>query len=71
MPIFDHAQKTGLTVDVDNIELMSERKGYKEETYFIGQFIPVRGDSGQVEGFYNTVSGLERPRARCSMLTDM
>jgi len=33
--------------------LLLERNGYLEETYFNAQFIPLRGDSGQVEGFYN------------------
>jgi len=63
-PIFEHAQKTGLTVDVDKIELVSERRGFREEVYFTGQFIPLRGDSGEIEGFYNTVSAFETPRAR-------
>jgi hypothetical protein len=29
--------------------------GYPEETYFTGNFTPVRGDTGKVEGFYNAV----------------
>jgi PAS domain S-box-containing protein len=54
-PVFEKAQSDGMTVDIDNIPLFTERNGYLEETFFIGQFIPLRGDSGEVEGFYNTV----------------
>ena len=54
-PVFNHATTTAQTVDVDNILLFPNRNGYVEETYFIGQFIPLRGDSGAIEGFYNTV----------------
>ena len=54
-PVFEHGTKTAQTVDVDNILLFPNRNGYVEETYFVGQFIPLRGDSGEIEGFYNTV----------------
>lgn len=54
-PVFEKAESDGMTADVDNIPLFTERNGYLEETFFIGQFIPLRGDSGEVEGFYNTV----------------
>lgn len=54
--VFDHAATSAQTVDVENILLFPERKGgFPEETYWIGQFIPLRGDDGQVGGFYNTV----------------
>ncbi|WPH01335.1 Hypothetical protein R9X50_00417600 [Acrodontium crateriforme] len=54
--VFNVAESSGMTVDVDNIELFTDRGnlGYREETYFVGQFIPVRGDGGEVAGFYNT-----------------
>lgn len=54
-PVFEKAENDGMTVNVDNIPLFTERNGYLEETFFIGQFIPLRGDSGEVAGFYNTV----------------
>ncbi|TKA62197.1 hypothetical protein B0A55_10530 [Friedmanniomyces simplex] len=54
-PQLEHAATTGQTVDMDNILLFVQRNGYSEESYFIGQFIPVIGDSGTIEGFYNTV----------------
>ncbi|KAK5126040.1 hypothetical protein LTR85_011395 [Meristemomyces frigidus] len=53
--IFDHVVTSGRTVDVDDISFFVVRKGRLEETYFLGQFIPLRGDSGEIEGFYNTV----------------
>ena len=53
--IFETAASTGQTVDVENILLFPVRFGYAEETYFIGQFIPLRGDSGEIEGIYNTI----------------
>lgn len=52
---FEAAVASGQTVDVDNILLFLERSGYAEEAYFIGQFIPLRGDNGEIEGVYNTI----------------
>lgn len=54
-PVFAAATEMGTAVDVGDIELFVRRNGYLEESYFVGQFIPLRGDSGEVEGFYNTV----------------
>ncbi|SMR62179.1 unnamed protein product [Zymoseptoria tritici ST99CH_1E4] len=54
--VFNHAESSGQTVDVDNILLFPVRRGIPEESYFVGQFIPLRGDSGEIEGFYNTVN---------------
>ena len=54
-PVFQHASATGQAVNVDNIQLFVNRNNYLEEAYFIGQFIPVRGEDGEVAGFYNTV----------------
>lgn len=54
--VFDSAAASAQTVDVENILLFPERKGgFPEETYWIGQFIPLRDDNAQVGGFYNTV----------------
>ncbi|KAK5690976.1 hypothetical protein LTR17_025788 [Elasticomyces elasticus] len=53
-PKFDRAVATGRTVDLEDQPLYLERHGYIEESYFHGQFIPVRGDSGEVEGIYNS-----------------
>lgn len=37
--VFDQAAATGQTADVDNMLILTERNGYLEEAYFIGQFI--------------------------------
>lgn len=54
-PVFQLATATGQAVNVDNIQLFVNRNKYLEEAYFIGQFIPIRGEDGEVAGFYNTV----------------
>jgi len=53
-PVFDAAVSKGTTMDIGDLQLFVNRNGYLEETYFVGQFIPLRGDSGEIEGFYNT-----------------
>lgn len=52
-PVFDLAEATRKAVDVNKIELFVERSGYTEETYFTGNFNPVRGSDGKVAGFIN------------------
>ena len=54
-PVLTQARKTGLAADVNDIHLSLERSGFVEETYFVGQYIPLRGDDGDIAGFYNTV----------------
>ena len=54
-PVFELASTSGQTVNVDNIQLFVNRGNYIEETYFIGQIIPLRGEDGKVAGFYNSV----------------
>ncbi|EME43361.1 hypothetical protein DOTSEDRAFT_72688 [Dothistroma septosporum NZE10] len=72
-PLFDRAYSTGQTMDVDNMPLFVNRNGFLEETYFIGQFIPIRGDGGEVEGLYNTVveSTAERLSERRRRVIDL
>lgn len=41
---------------------MVERSGYVEEAYFTGNFIPLWGDSGRVEGFYNAHGDVTRQK---------
>jgi hypothetical protein len=60
-PVFDGADATKRAVDVVEIPLTVERSGYQEETYFTGNFNPLRGDSGRVEGYYNALSEVTRP----------
>ncbi|PMD30512.1 hypothetical protein L207DRAFT_573370 [Hyaloscypha variabilis F] len=54
-PVFDGAERDGVSHDVKEMPMTVERLGYPEETYFTGNFTPVRGDTGKVEGFYNAV----------------
>ncbi|ESZ95196.1 putative histidine kinase M3C8p [Sclerotinia borealis F-4128] len=51
--LFIQAEITKVAADVNEISLMLERGGYKEETYFTGSFNPVRREDGTVGGFYN------------------
>jgi hypothetical protein len=54
-PVFDGAARDGVSHDVKEMLMFVERKGFTEETYFNGNFTPVRDESGQVAGFYNAV----------------
>lgn len=51
---FDQAARTACAFDVADIPIFINRDGFEEETYYNIQFIPLRGDSGEIEGFYNT-----------------
>jgi signal transduction histidine kinase len=54
-PVFDSAESTGLAQDVKEMLMFVERSGFVEETYFTGNFTPLRDDTGLVGGFYNAV----------------
>lgn len=51
--VFEAAERTGLAENVVEIPLFTTRNGYLEETYFTGNFNPVRDIDGSVGGFYN------------------
>jgi hypothetical protein len=73
-PVFDGAARDGVSHDVEEQQMMVERSGFLEETYFTGNFTPVRGESGKVEGFYNAVyeiTKLNIVERRRKMLADM
>lgn len=53
--LFRQAEVTGLASKVFEKQMFVERNKFNEEAYFSGNFNPVRGDSGRVEGFYNSV----------------
>ncbi|GAA0867456.1 hypothetical protein GCM10009116_00320 [Brevundimonas basaltis] len=42
----------GEPVQMDDIELWMERRGYREETHFAFSYTPVRDESGEVAGFF-------------------
>ncbi|SDT10310.1 PAS domain S-box-containing protein [Halopseudomonas xinjiangensis] len=51
LPIVEQAYN-GQPVHMDDITLMMERHGYREETHFSFSYTPVRDDSGDVCGFF-------------------
>lgn len=51
VPIVEKAQ-SGIPVQEEDIELSMERKGFREETHFAFSYTPVRGDGGEIEGFF-------------------
>lgn len=51
VPIVDQAL-AGIPVFMEDIELMMERKGYREETHFSFSYTPVRDGNGAVVGIF-------------------
>ncbi|KAI1003261.1 hypothetical protein K3495_g4945 [Podosphaera aphanis] len=49
---FAKAQSSGMASRIQEMEMYVHRSGFEEETYFSGNIIPMRGNSGKVEGFY-------------------
>ncbi|KAF1998991.1 hypothetical protein P154DRAFT_405142, partial [Amniculicola lignicola CBS 123094] len=54
-PMFHEGVRSGVAQDVIEAPMMVQRNGYKEETFFTGNFTPIRGLDGKVEGFYNAL----------------
>ncbi|KAA8570726.1 hypothetical protein EYC84_000121 [Monilinia fructicola] len=72
--VFLRAETSKVSVDVNEIPLMVERGGYKEESYFTGNFNPVRHEDGTVGGFYNSVVEVTKQKLnerRLSMLSHL
>lgn len=56
------------------LTLESQVTGFTEETYFSGNFVPIRGSSGKIEGFHNAVHEITRTKIdqrRRAMLNSM
>lgn len=53
-PIFQQVTTSGQSVEVNNLLLFPNRHGFPEEMIFIGQFMPIRGFTGEIEGVYNS-----------------
>lgn len=54
-PVFDQCRTTGAGVNYSSeASLLVERKGWREETFFNGNFVPV-GPAYAPEGFYNSM----------------
>jgi len=51
LPIVQQAY-AGTAVHMDDITLVMERRGFREETHFAFSYTPIRGDDGNVEGFF-------------------
>jgi hypothetical protein len=62
--VFQEAKKSGIAADMTEQQLFVERNGLLEETYFTGNFNPLRGDDGYIHGFYNSVYGEKFPSTR-------
>ncbi|KAF2705583.1 hypothetical protein K504DRAFT_92713 [Pleomassaria siparia CBS 279.74] len=54
-PLFEEGIRSGMAQDVVEVPMMVERGGLKEETFFTGNFTPIRGVDGRIEGFYNAL----------------
>src|ERR1700760_4594181 len=54
-PLFELATATGTAADVLAAPMTVERNGHPEETYFTGNFTPIRDGEGQIVGFYNAL----------------
>jgi len=54
-PLFEEGIRSGTAQDVVEAPLMVERNGYCEEAFFTGNFTPIRGVDGEIEGFYNAL----------------
>ncbi|KAI4718477.1 putative histidine kinase HHK15p [Aureobasidium sp. EXF-10727] len=62
MPVFEMAKKTKKDVPVIEMPLMIKRNNFLEETHFTGDFIPLRGDDGKVQGWYNSLAEVTRQK---------
>jgi PAS domain S-box-containing protein len=51
LPIVDQAY-AGTAVQMDDITLIMERRGFVEETHFAFSYTPIRSDQGNVDGFF-------------------
>ncbi|CZT51583.1 related to autoinducer 2 sensor kinase/phosphatase luxQ [Rhynchosporium secalis] len=54
-PVFHEAETSGMASSLNEMEMFVERNAFLEQAFFSGNFVPLRGNSGKVEGFYNSV----------------
>lgn len=59
---FDLCQKTGKSLHNAEVELFIERDGRTEEVWYNGCFIPLRDETGEVKGFYNSIIEITRQK---------
>lgn len=48
--VFEGTVSSRAAVDVVEMEMFVERNGFTEEAYFSGNFVPIRGDDGTIQG---------------------
>ncbi|KAF2031453.1 hypothetical protein EK21DRAFT_99625 [Setomelanomma holmii] len=61
-PMFEEGIRSGQAQDVIEAPMMVERNGYTEEAFFTGNFTPIRGVDGKIEGFYNALFEVTRQK---------
>ncbi|KAF2430030.1 hypothetical protein EJ08DRAFT_697823 [Tothia fuscella] len=61
-PLFELATHTGVAADVVEAPMTVMRNGYPEECFFTGNFTPIRGPDGKIEGFYNALFEISRQK---------
>ncbi|SZF05173.1 unnamed protein product [Blumeria hordei] len=71
---FAEAEATGMATRIKEMEMYVQRRGFEEETYFSVNIIPMRGNSGKVEGFYvqaREITNITISERRRTMLNHM
>lgn len=55
-PLFEEIERTGTPFSNPDFEMMvyRDKEGFLEECHYDGVWIPIRGRSGKIEGFYNS-----------------
>ncbi|KAL2070388.1 hypothetical protein VTL71DRAFT_13414 [Oculimacula yallundae] len=61
-PVFRQAEATGMASVLTEQEMFVERNAFLEQAFFSGNFVPLRGNTGKVEGFYNAVHEVTRAK---------
>lgn len=55
-PMMRRVMDLGEVIEVDNALIPVTRYGFVEETYFTFAFVPLRGDTGKIEGFVQFIT---------------
>jgi signal transduction histidine kinase len=60
LPQLEHVKATGEATWSDNLLLLLDRRGYREECYFTFSYSPLQADDGSVDGIFVTVTETTR-----------
>ncbi len=63
-PMFESVARDGVALDTADVNISPERDWGVEECFFSGQFLPLRNENGQVEGFYNRAEEVTKENIR-------